>query len=58
MTLKRTFIVGMAVVLVSGASFSYANDKKNAKAEETAAGWNDSEMQQPATETLDRMPTT
>ena len=43
----------MAVVLVSGASLSYANDKKNAKAEETAAGWNDSEMQQPATESLD-----
>ncbi|HME13101.1 MAG TPA: hypothetical protein VKF79_09590, partial [Candidatus Acidoferrum sp.] len=53
MTLKRALVVGMAVVLVSGASLSYANDKKNAKAEETAAGWNDSEMQQPATESLD-----
>jgi hypothetical protein len=41
-------------MLAGGVSFSYANDKKaEKKAEEPAPGWNDSQMQQPATETLD-----
>ena len=54
MTLRRILVFAAAVMLVGGASFSYANDKKNAKStEEAAAGWNDAEMAQPATETID-----
>jgi hypothetical protein len=54
MTLKRTLVLAAAVTLVGGATFSYANDKKAAKATaEESAGWNDSQMQQPATEALD-----
>jgi len=53
MTLKRILVFAAAVMLVGGVSFSYANDKKNTKSAEEAAGWNDAEMAQPATETID-----
>src|SRR5271156_1918632 len=53
MTLKRILVFVAATMLAGGVSFSYANDKKNAKSTEEAAGWNDAEMAQPATETID-----
>jgi carboxypeptidase Q len=53
MTLKRIVVLAAAVMLAGGVSFSYANDKKNTKSGEEAAGWNDVEMAQPATETID-----
>ncbi|MGA2419193.1 MAG: M20/M25/M40 family metallo-hydrolase [Candidatus Acidiferrum sp.] len=53
MTLKRIVVLAAAVMLAGGVSFSYANDKKNTKSGEEAAGWNDAEMAQPATETID-----
>src|SRR5271168_5114358 len=53
MTLKRILVFVAATMLAGGVSFSYANDKKNAKSAEEAAGWNDAEMAQPATETID-----
>jgi carboxypeptidase Q len=50
----RALVFGAAVVLAAGSTLSNATDKKSAKApEEQPAGWNDSQMQQPATESLD-----
>ena len=54
MTLKRSLVLAAAAILAGGVTFSYANDKKNTKAlAEEPAGWNDAQMQQPATESLD-----
>jgi carboxypeptidase Q len=56
MTLKRIFVLTVAALLFTGITESFANDKndkKNTKAVEEAAGWNESQMQQPATESLD-----
>jgi carboxypeptidase Q len=54
MRLGRALVFVAAVVLAAGSNLSNATDKKSAKAaEEQTAGWNDSQMQQPATESLD-----
>jgi peptidase M28-like protein len=54
MTMKRILLLVCAATLLGGVTLSYANDKKaDKKAEETAAGWNDAEMQQPAVEAID-----
>jgi carboxypeptidase Q len=53
MTIKGILVLTTAAMMVAGASLSNANDKKPAKAEEQSAGWNDSQMQQPATESID-----
>ncbi len=54
MTLKRISFFVAAAIFVGGVSLSGATDKKADKAaEEQAAGWNDSQMQQPATESID-----
>ena len=61
MTLKRNLVLVATAVLACGATFSFATDKetdkktdkKNAKTAEDAGGWNESQMSQPATESLD-----
>src|SRR5271155_2737393 len=53
MTLKHTLAIAAALMLVVGPSLSNATDKKSAKADEQPAGWNDSQLQQPAVESLD-----
>jgi carboxypeptidase Q len=56
MTFPRIFALTVAALLLTGITESFANDKndkKNAKAAEESAGWNESQMQQPATEALD-----
>jgi carboxypeptidase Q len=54
MTIKGILVLSTAAMIVAGAALSNANDKKPAKgAEEQSAGWNDSQMQQPATESID-----
>jgi carboxypeptidase Q len=54
MRLGRALVLVAAVLLAAGSNLSNATDKKSAKAaEEQPAGWNDSQMQQPATEPLD-----
>ncbi len=53
MTIKGILVLTTAAMIAAGASLSNANDKKPAKAEEQSAGWNDSQMQQPATESID-----
>jgi carboxypeptidase Q len=54
MTRKHTLLFAAAIVLAAGSSLSNATDKKPAKnAEEQPAGWNDSQLQQPATESID-----
>jgi carboxypeptidase Q len=54
MTLKHTLAVAAALMLAAGPSLSNATDKKSAKAaDEQPVGWNDSQLQQPAVETLD-----
>ena len=53
MTIKGILVLTTAAMIVAGASLSNANDKKPAKAEEQSAGWNDSQMQQPTTESID-----
>jgi carboxypeptidase Q len=54
MRLGRALVFVAAVVLAAGSNLSNATDEKSAKApEEQPAGWNDSQMQQPATESLD-----
>jgi carboxypeptidase Q len=54
MDLKRTLALAAVVVLAAGPAVSNATDKKTAKtAEEQQVGWNDSQMQQPAVESLD-----
>jgi carboxypeptidase Q len=52
--LERALVFTLAFMLAAGPSLSSAKDKKSAKtAEDQPAGWNDSQMQQPATESLD-----
>jgi len=55
MHLKRTLAIATAILLLSGPFPSFANEKndKKTKAAEESAGWNESQMQQPATESLD-----
>jgi carboxypeptidase Q len=54
MTIRGVLVLTTAAMIVAGASLSNANDKKSAKgAEEQSAGWNDSQMQQPTTESVD-----
>jgi carboxypeptidase Q len=51
---RRALYLAAAVVFAAGAALSHASDKKSDKtADEQPAGWNDSQMQQPATESLD-----
>src|ERR1700683_4061128 len=50
---RRILASAAAFVLAAAAALSHAKDKKSAKTEEQQAGWNDSQMQQPATESLD-----
>jgi hypothetical protein len=50
---RRILASAAAFVLAAAAALSNATDKKSAKTEEQQAGWNDSQMQQPATESLD-----
>ncbi|MGC2803620.1 MAG: hypothetical protein WCA41_17430, partial [Candidatus Acidiferrum sp.] len=54
MILKRSLIFAAAVLFVAGPVFSNPKEKKPAKtAEEQQAGWNDSQMKQPAVESID-----
>src|SRR5271167_2808885 len=54
MTLKHALAFAIALMLAAGPSLSNATDKKPTKAaDEQPAGWNDSQLQQPAVETLD-----
>ncbi len=55
MTLTRILALTVAALLLTGITESFANDKsdKKTKAAEESAGWNESQMQQPATESLD-----
>jgi hypothetical protein len=54
MILKRSLIFAAAVMFVAGPVFSNPKEKKPAKtAEEQSAGWNDSQMKQPAVESID-----
>jgi carboxypeptidase Q len=50
---RRILALAAAFVLAAGAALSNATDKKSAKTEEQHAGWDDSQMLQPATESLD-----
>src|ERR1700691_2131178 len=50
---RRILASAAAFVLAAAAALSNAMDKKSAKTEEQQAGWNDSQMQQPASESLD-----
>ena len=50
---RRILASAAAFVLAAGAALSNATDNKSAKTDEQQAGWNDSQMQQPATESLD-----
>jgi carboxypeptidase Q len=52
--LERALVFTLAFMLAAGPSLSSAKDKKSAKtADDQTPGWNDSQMQQPATESLD-----
>jgi hypothetical protein len=54
MAIRGILLLTTAAIIVAGASLSNANDKKPTKsAEEQSAGWNDSQMQQPTTESID-----
>ena len=54
MALERALVFTLAFMLAAGPSLSSAKDKKSAKtADDQTPGWNDSQMQQPATESLD-----
>jgi carboxypeptidase Q len=54
MTLKRILAFAVAVMLTAGPTFSDKKDRKPAKStDEQQAGWNDSQLNQPATESLD-----
>jgi carboxypeptidase Q len=50
---KRTAVFLVVVTIVSGLSLSYATDKKPDKAPAAEKGWSESQMQQPAIESLD-----
>jgi carboxypeptidase Q len=53
MLFRRTFALAAAALLAAGPSFSNETDKKAAKPAEASAGWTESQMDQPATESLD-----
>jgi carboxypeptidase Q len=56
MTSTRILALAVAALLLIGTTNSLANDKndkKNTKAPEASAGWTESQMDQPATESLD-----
>ncbi|HUE42040.1 MAG TPA: M20/M25/M40 family metallo-hydrolase [Candidatus Sulfotelmatobacter sp.] len=53
MFFRRTVALAAAALLAAGPSFSNGSDKKSTKAAEESAGWNESQMQQPASESLD-----
>ena len=56
MTSTRGLALAVVALLLIGTTNSLANDKndkKNAKAAEASAGWTESQMDQPATESLD-----
>jgi carboxypeptidase Q len=54
MVLKRLLVFAAAVMLAAGPALPNATDQKSAKTpEEHQAGWNDSQMQQPGTESID-----
>src|SRR5271156_5755881 len=53
MVLKRTVVLAAVMILAAGSAISYATDKKPAKAAEEQPGWNDSQMHQPSTESID-----
>src|SRR3984893_3982535 len=53
MARNRLSILAVAVLLVGVAALSHAKDKKSAKTDDPQVGWNDSQMQQPASESLD-----
>ena len=54
MVLKRALAFAAVAVLAAGPVVSNAADKKPLKtAEEQQAGWDDSRVQQPATESID-----
>ena len=53
MFLKRILVFAVAGMLVGGPALSDAADKKPVKAAEEQPGWNESQMQQPAVESID-----
>ncbi len=53
MLVRRTVALVAAALLAAGPSFSNETDKKAAKPAEASAGWTESQMDQPATESLD-----
>jgi carboxypeptidase Q len=53
MLFRRTVALAAAVLLAAGPSFSNEADQKTAKPAEASAGWTESQMDQPATESLD-----
>jgi carboxypeptidase Q len=53
MALNRLSILAVAVLLAGVAAHSHAKDKKSAKTDDPQVGWKDSQMQQPASESLD-----
>ncbi len=53
MLFRRTVALTAAALLAAGPSFSNETDKKAAKPAEVSAGWTESQMDQPATESLD-----
>src|SRR5277367_2856937 len=53
MTLKRTLVFAAAVMFAAGPSLSNEVDKNSTKTAEQQSGWNDSKLQQPATESID-----
>ena len=56
MIFTRTLALTAVALLLIGTTASFANDKndkKNTKAAEASAGWTESQMEQPATESLD-----
>jgi peptidase M28-like protein len=53
MLFRRTVALAAAALLAAGPSFSNEADKKSAKPAEPSAGWTESQMDQPAIESLD-----
>ena len=53
MLFRRTVALAAAALLAANPVFSNETDKKSTKPAEASTGWNESQMQQPATESLD-----
>jgi hypothetical protein len=53
MALRRTLVFAAALILAAGAVGSNAADKKQSKIPDLQTGWNEAQMQQPATESID-----